>query len=481
MQKYNSWNIAIAGELMVTRPFAMHDERSFLALRDLMQESDLTYAHLEMNLGDFSNTGWPARGDWFGSYMMADGKIAEDLRWLGIDMMSLANNHSLDLGAKGLMSTRERCEQQGIGHAGTGRDLEEAREPAFVETARGRVALISVSSGNKQDEWAGLPKGTMPGRPGINPLRVDTRYHLDAQSAEELKSVSERLGILRLPGKRVAGTAGRPMAPNEFKLAFPGEQGSNAAQVFVEGAEECRVVTECNVRDLEANIRSVEEGAQMADLVMVAHHFNISETGRGDTPPGFVRDFAHRCIDAGADIFVGHGWHKTLGIEIYKGRPIFYGLGNFFAQSEFIRRVPYDSYETWGHDMDRLNTLTPAVHPLHPGLDNSSETWWSSAVFSVKFEDGVLREVQLHPVELGREPTAEKTITRTTGKGPEVLTEGRPLLATGEAAQRILQRLQRVSEPFGTDIQIENGVGILRIPVESVSAVAEEREDVLIS
>jgi len=143
--------------------------------------------------------------------------------------------------------------------------------------------------------------------------------------------------------------------------------------------------------------------------------------------------------------------------------------------------VPYDSYETWGHDMDRLNTLTPAVHPLHPGLDNSSETWWSSAVFSVKFEDGVLREVQLHPVELGREPTAEKTITRTTGKGPEVLTEGRPLLATGEAAQRILQRLQRVSEPFGTDIQIENGVGILRIPVESVSAVAEEREDVLIS
>ena len=61
---------------------------------------------------------------------------------------------------------------------------------------------------------------------------------------------------------------------------------------------------------------------------------------------------------------------STLGIEIYKGKPIIYGIGNFFAQSEFIRRVPYDSYDAWGHDVDRLPTLTPSAHPLHPGLDS---------------------------------------------------------------------------------------------------------------
>ena len=49
--------------------------------------------------------------------------------------------------------------------------------------------------------------------------------------------------------------------------------------------------------------------------------------------------------------------------QFYKGKPIIYGTGNFFAQSEFIQRVPYDSYESWGHDMNRLPTLNPADHP----------------------------------------------------------------------------------------------------------------------
>ncbi len=45
-----------------------------------------------------------------------------------------------------------------------------------------------------------------------------------------------------------------------------------------------------------------------------------------------VSQFAHEAIDAGADLVVGHGSHTVLGIEIYRGRPIFYGLGNFFFQ-----------------------------------------------------------------------------------------------------------------------------------------------------
>lgn len=199
----------------------------------------------------------------------------------------------------------------------------------------------------------------------------------------------------------------------------------------------------------------------MADLVIVAHHFSVSDGPRGDTPPGFVREFAHAAIDGGADIFVGHGWHRTLGIEIYKGRPIIYGIGNFFAQSEFIRRVPYDSYDAWGHDVDRLPTLHPALHPLHPGLDTPSDTWWSSAVIRVEMAGGRMRRLTLHPVEMGRESTKQATQTRRTGRGEHPLTEGRPMLAQGTDAGRILDRFRRLSAAFGTEVTIRDGVGVI--------------------
>ena len=65
----------------------------------------------------------------------------------------------------------------------------------------------------------------------------------------------------------------------------------------------------------------------MADLTIVSHHFSVSDGPRGDAPPQFVTKFARACIDEGADIYFGHGWHRTLGIEIYKGKLILYGVG----------------------------------------------------------------------------------------------------------------------------------------------------------
>jgi len=42
-----------------------------------------------------------------------------------------------------------------------------------------------------------------------------------------------------------------------------------------------------------------------------------------------MTEIAHRAIDAGADLVIGHGPHYSLPIEVYKGIPIFYGLGSF--------------------------------------------------------------------------------------------------------------------------------------------------------
>ena len=453
------WNIALVGECMVSRPFSMIDDPDFLGVAELLRNTDFTYGHLEMNLGEFEDIEFPARGNWLGSFMLSDPKIADDLKWMGVDIMSLAHNHSLDFGAPGILSTIKHCKRVGLTVAGTGRDLEEAREPGYLETRKGRVALISVSSGNQPSEWASLPKGTMKGRPGINPLRLSMKYMLDKETAEQLKAVGKKLGILRL---KSSGTSGVGLGDKEFGLVMPTDQSTRAGSAFIEG-DRCEIMSECHPRDLEGNLRTIDEGLNMADLVMVAHHFNVSEGPRGDHPPKFTRAFAKAAVDAGADIYVGHGWHRTLGIEIYKGKPLIHGIGNFFAQSEFIRRVPYDSYESWGHDMDRLPTLTPAAYPLHPGLDTPSDTWWSSAVITLQMDDRQIKGLTLHPVEMGRETTKQAKQTRSVGHGKHLLTDGRPMLAKGEDADRILERIKRLSAEYGTNIDIRDGVGYLRL------------------
>ncbi len=453
MSRKRDWKVVLAGECMIARPFTAYKEPEFLAVLDLLANSDVTYAHLEMNFGDADDLEWASRGDWVASYMIAEPDLAAELKSAGIDILSLAHNHSFDFGPSGLLSTARHCRDAGFACAGTGRDLEEAREPAFFETRKGRVALVSTSSGNKAYEWASHPKAQLRGRPGVNPLRVSMKYEVDGAAAAELERLASRLGI----GSRRKNAA----SADEIALNFPGDQSTRTSPAFVAG-DKFGVFSECHPRDLEGNLRSIEEAATMADLVMVAHHYNVSEGPRSDNPPRFARQFAHAAIDAGADIYIGHGWHKTLGIEIHDGKPIFYGVGNFIAQSEFVRRVPYDSYEAWDHDVDRLTTSNAAAYPLHPGLDLAP--WWSSAVFELEYDGDALKEIRLHPVEMGRRTTPDGTvITRQTGKGAHALTEGRPFLADKETGEAVLQRLKSLSEPLGTRIDIEKGVGIIRL------------------
>jgi poly-gamma-glutamate synthesis protein (capsule biosynthesis protein) len=374
-----------------------------------------------------------------------------------MDLMSLAHNHSVDYGEQGILSTIRHCKAAGLTVAGTGIDLEEAREPGYIETKHGRAALVSTSSGNKPQEWASLAKGGVRGRPGINPLRVSFKYVLEREAAEQMKAIARKLDVLREAG---ASTSSVGLKGEEFSFQMPGDQSTRGSNVFIAG-DKFEIQSTCHKRDLEGNLRSIDEAKKMADFVIVAHHFNIADGKRGDKTPMFVREFAHAAIDAGADVYVGHGWHNTLGIEIYKGKPIVYGIGNFFAQSEFIRRVPYDSYESWGHDMDRLPNLNPADHPLHPGLDSHSETWWTAALMTLEMRAGAFTQMRLVPVEMGR-LAREGTITRRTGQGEHALTEGRPLIARGETAERTLERIKRLSKNFGTEMRVDNEVGLIR-------------------
>jgi poly-gamma-glutamate capsule biosynthesis protein CapA/YwtB (metallophosphatase superfamily) len=450
----NTFTLSVAGECLTARPFSMQTEPEFLGIVELLRESDVAFGHLEMNFGTDEEIGWTPRGTaGRASYMIADPQVAHDLRWAGFHSMSLAHNHSFDWGGPGIRSTIKHCREAGIAVAGTGNDLEEARSPTYFETDKGRVAMISVGSGNNQYEWAGYGKGNIPGRPGVNPLRVFKRYEVDHAAAEQLRAIGKNLGVLS------DAEAARP----EFNITpGTGVGGTGAASFTFADSDKFDIVTTGHPRDIEGNLRSVDEARRMADFVIVSHHNSLSEESRGTTPPDFMYDFARKSIDAGADIYVGHGWHTFLGIEIYKGKPIIYGTGNFFMQTSYLTRVPPDSYEAWGYNLDQLTTLHPAIGDLHPG--GGQENWNWTALFQLKFVDNRLSEIVLHPVEMGMDFSSGKgEMYRTVGSGEHKLIDGTPWLAGGSNGQAILERLQRMCALRGTEMQISGGVGIITV------------------
>jgi hypothetical protein len=80
---------------------------------------------------------------------------------------------------------------------------------------------------------------------------------------------------------------------------------------------------------------------------------------------------------------------------------------------------------------------------------------------SLEMKGGKFTQMKLHPVEMGR-LAREGTITRRTGQGEHTHTEGRPLIAHGETAERALGRIQRLSKNYGTEVKVDNELGVIR-------------------
>jgi poly-gamma-glutamate synthesis protein (capsule biosynthesis protein) len=173
-------------------------------------------------------------------------------------------------------------------------------------------------------------------------------------------------------------------------------------------------------------------------------------------PAGFIVDFARRMIDEGADVFVGHGPHVLRGIEIYKGKPIFYSLGDFLFQNETLQRLPHENYAPLGLGEDKgLSDFNDARYDHDRTGFPASPEIWESVVAEAVFEGVDLREVRLHPISLG------------FGKPRQV--RGRPLPADEALSRKIISDLTRLSKPFGTEIQYVDGVGIVRLPAPATN------------
>jgi poly-gamma-glutamate synthesis protein (capsule biosynthesis protein) len=359
--------------------------------------------------------------------MRAQPELAKELAWAGIDLGSLANNHSGDYGPEAMLLTEKYVREAGITAAGVGRSLAEAREAKFLETSGARIALVSLSSTFPDHSAAGKSRDDIPARPGLNPLRHRVTYQVTREHLEVLRGMMRSLGM-------------NPDSEGDG-LTFRGNR-------FVV-AERPGIVTEPVAEDVEEIATVVRNADRLADYVLVSIHAHEGDRDRF-VPAQFLVQFARRMIDEGADVFIGHGPHVLRGIEIYEGKPIFYSLADFIFQNETLQRLPEDNYEAYRLGEDKgLQDFNDARYDMDRiGFPATPEIWESVIAMPV-FLGAELVELKLHPISLG------------FGKPRQV--RGRPMLAGGELSKKIIADVERLSKPFGTEVDFVDGIGVVRL------------------
>jgi len=285
-------------------------DQPFRALEAELKAGDITIANLESPIArrgrEFTNKKFRFR---------AEPEVADALRKSGINLVTLANNHTMDYGAPALMETMENLERTGVAWIGAGENLADARKMALYTIQGKKIAFLGYSLTQPTEFFAGRNRpGTTPG----------------------------------------------------FEKFF---------------------------------LEDIRRARQQADYVIVSFHWGTE--GLSVIQP-YQRTVAHKAIDAGADVIIGHHPHVLRGIERYKTGIVFYSLGNFTFASK-------------GRTAD------------------------AGALIRLRFSDGK-REAELLPLDI---------LHRRVGFQPHT--------ATGTLAAGIIERLNMLSAPYYTQIVNHDG------------------------
>ena len=294
----------------------------------------------------------------------------ESLKTFGFNLLSLSNNHSWDFKVSGIENTLAQVGRLDLAHAGIGHTVEEAVAPGYLRTPKGTVALVAMASGLIPDGGAATAT-----RPGVNELRIQ-------------------------------GTAPNP-------------------------------------EDAQRILQSIRTARERADLVIVYQHNHVfakpfatimgEELPERLVPPDWLKAWTHAEIDAGADIVVMHGAPLLHGVEIYRGRPIFFDLGNFIFQ------------------------LPPTLFYLDEPII------WESVVAYVEFEGRTLKSVKFRPIAQNKIGEGQPDVHEERTNNLFLQTRGLPRPVTGEQARYILGRLADLSRPFGTTVEVTGDTAEIKL------------------
>ena len=442
-----TYTLALTGDVIMNSRVSVCGDQDVLAAAELLRGADVTHAHLEIPLHDFGGADVFGAAEGALSWMRGPTMIAHELRWLGVDLVSAASNHALDYSYGGLRSTIDTLDAAGLAHAGIGADLAAARAPAFVDTAVGRIALVSATSAFPAFARAGATRQDAAGRPGVNPQRY--LHVVDPATADQVTSIGASLGMWVVSDG------------DEFVIHPPGLH--NSISRFRISGDVSAPTTTCDEDDLTGNLAGIGYAASVADVVIAHLHVQAWDgvDGRMSSTPAFAREFAHAAVAAGAGVVLVQGSHAPMrGIEIYAGVPILYDPGPLFRLGR-REAQPHDFYTRWGNaaavrSFDagvleafgaRDTALGGAVGPknvLSPREGNSHEPGFVVPVCAVDAQSHRVIRVDLHPMTWSRARRA---------------TTGFPARAHGDAARTVLRRIAELSSPHGTTVQVKSELG----------------------
>jgi poly-gamma-glutamate capsule biosynthesis protein CapA/YwtB (metallophosphatase superfamily) len=426
--------IAAVGDLLGPGlPVSQLPDTAFASVVRILRSADIATGNNEGAIFDFRVFGGYPAAQNGGGDPVYDAGVARDLKAMGFTILSKANNHAFDFGLEGLEATNRALDEAGILHVGSGRDLSDARAPVFLTTPRGRVAFLAAASTFNPASPAADPQGDLHGRPGISTLRTQRIVIVTPAEMAQLRAMATARGQRVDSARRELVLFGQ-----RFRA------GDNPGLTY-----------EMDPFDRSEILHAVRGAKQISDLAVFTIHAHEAATedldGEDPTPADFTRVLFHDVIDAGADLVLTHGPHHLRGIEIYKGKPIFYSLSSFFFDLELDRAPPNpETMQRMGMDPRQV---TYSEYLRARFRIPSDAPFFRSVVAVTTFEGDRVREIRLYPIVLNRE-------------GHRF---GIPALASPLVAKRILDELAALSAPYGTKIERDGSVGIIR-PVAAAAA-----------
>lgn len=414
-------SIAAVGDIILIEPIPA--DYDYAPIRHYIERADLRLFNLESVLADE-----PAYASSYcgGTWLVSETARLDDALKFGFNGCGWANNHTMDYSYPGLLSTRKTLADRNLPNCGAGVDLREAAKAAVVNTGAGRFGVISICSTFDDAARAGAASKTVPGRPGLNPLRFSTVYQINPDQMKVLKEIAQATHI---DGRRNRSRqGGYTLYPPEGTFGF-GES------VFEEKAPAGRT-SRANPRDMARTRQTIAEARETCGHVVVLAHSHEIRRDTDDEPDAFFEEFCRACIDAGASAVFGTGSHQLKAIELYKGRPIFYSIGNFIFQTDHLTRLPADFGEKYGFppEWPPRQQLTARSKNGTVGLHSDLNNFLSIAPY-LEFEDDRLVKIELLPLALDRQSTL-------------------PAIAGKAETGMIYQILDKLSKPYGTGMDL---------------------------
>lgn len=431
--------ITATGDSMLLRK--LPNDYSYNDIAKIISLGDAKLTNLEMVLTNgnvFASTF--CGGEWISS----DLENFDELEKYGFNLYACSNNHSMDYSYGGLLETYNYLKSKNANFTGIGKSLNEAASPIYYTFKNDKnekitVGMISLTTTFIDAARAGNANEYFMARPGINTVRNNSIYYVSEEEMNTLKRIAQKTEI---NGERDNARRNGTLPPEK-------DGTFNFGGIFFEVSSNIGKHTECNKLDLKFIVDSIMEAKSKADYVIIMAHSHQIKHSEYTEPDYFFEELCRVCIDSGACCVIGSGTHQLKPIEIYKGKPIFYSLGNFIFESHHVEKLPLDFWEKY--KFDKNMTIEEMENALSKngtvGLEFDKINYLSFIPY-IEFEEDRLNKLILYPIELNYEK--------------DCLHKGLPILASAEDIKRIFLQLQNISKEYNTKLTLmENCIEVL--------------------